>query len=85
MHPEQIKAQLRMKGITPTALADQLGVAQSTMSQVINGKAVSARIRASIAEFIGMPVDVLWPPPKSQPVLRRSRAQMLAVRQRVAA
>jgi len=85
MHPEQIKALLRTKGITPTALADELGIARSTMSQVISGKAMSARIRASIAEFIGVPVEVLWPPPKSQPVLRRSREQMLAVRQRVAA
>jgi len=83
MHPEQIKAHLRMKGTTPTALADEMGVARSSMSLVISGKTVSRRIRAGIAEVIGMPVDVLWPP--SKPVLRRSRAQVQAMRARAAA
>jgi len=73
MHPEQIKALLRTKGISPTALADQLGVAHSSMSQVISGKSVSARIRASIADILGMPAETIWP--ASKPVLRRSRAQ----------
>jgi len=80
MHPEQIKAHLRMKGTTPTALADELGVARSSMSLVISGKTVSQRIRTGIAEVIGIPVDVLWPP--SKPVLRRSRAQVQAMRAR---
>jgi len=83
MHPEQIKAQLRMKGITPTALADELGVGHSGVSQVISGRVVSARIRAKIADILGMPVETLWPAVK--PVLRRSREQIQATRQRVAA
>ncbi|MGC4076887.1 MAG: helix-turn-helix domain-containing protein [Rubrivivax sp.] len=70
MHPEQIKAALRMKGITPTALADELEVASSTMSQVIRGTSVSARIRAAISEKTGIPVSTLWPA-TSKPVLRR--------------
>jgi len=82
MHPEHIKALLRTKGISPTALADQLGVAHSSMSQVISGKSVSARIRASIADILGMPAEAIWP--ASKPVLRRSREQVLVVRQRVA-
>jgi len=85
MHPEQIKAHLRMKGITPTALADEIGVAQSSISQVISGKAVSKRIRVSIAQTLGMSVEALWPPPKSQPVLRRTRSQVQAMRARAAA
>ncbi|MDR3064773.1 MAG: helix-turn-helix domain-containing protein [Comamonas sp.] len=62
MHPEQIKAALRMKGISPTALASEMRVANSSVSQVISGRAVSARIRQRIAEITGMPVDRLWPP-----------------------
>ena len=61
MHPEQIKAEMRMRGITPAALADELGVANSSVSQVISGRAESARIKARIAEVIGKPVGVLWP------------------------
>jgi len=67
MHPELIKAHLRMKGITLTALANELGVAHCSVSLVIRGKDVSKRIRAGIAEAIGMPVDVLWPAPPLQP------------------
>ncbi|MCW8199278.1 helix-turn-helix domain-containing protein [Verminephrobacter aporrectodeae subsp. tuberculatae] len=72
MHPEEIKASMRMKGITPTALADALGVANSSVSQVISGRATSARIAGRIAEIIGKPVTVIWPP-KNAPVLRRMK------------
>ena len=40
MHPEQIKAAMRMKGVTPTALADEMRVSNATMSQVISGRSV---------------------------------------------
>lgn len=60
MHPEQIKAALRMAGTTPTALADDMQVSSSAMSQVISGRAVSARIRARISQITGIPVDTLW-------------------------
>ena len=80
MHPEQIKAAMRMKGITPTALADELGVANSTVSQVISGRSVSARIRERIAAITGHSVEVLWPAATRRPVLRRTRAQIAASR-----
>ena len=82
MHPEQIKAALRMKGVTPTALADELGVANSTVSQVISGRSVSARIRRAISRITGHSVDVLWPPANSRPSLRRSRAVIAAARRK---
>lgn len=77
MHAEEIKAALRMKGVTPTALADELGVSTPTMSQVISGRSVSARIRGRIAEVLGKTVDDIWPPSK-KPVLRRTKAQLAA-------
>ncbi len=80
MHPEQIKAALRMKGITPTALADEMGVSNGTMSQVISGRSVSARIRARIASITGYSVEAMWPPESRRPVLRRTRAQVAAAR-----
>lgn len=80
MHPEQIKAAMRMKGITPTALADEMGVSNSTMSQVISGRSVSARIRERIAAVTGYTVDAMWPPSARRPVLRRTRAQVVAAR-----
>ena len=79
MHPEQIKAAMRMKGVTPTALADEMGVSNGTMSQVISGRSVSARIRTRIASITGYSVEVLWPS-TNRPTLRRTRAQVAAAR-----
>ena len=80
MHAEQIKAAMRMKGITSAALADEMGVANATVSQVISGRAVSARIRGRIAAITGYSVDTLWPPANHRPALRRTRAQVAAAR-----
>ena len=85
MHPEQIKAAMRMKGITPTALADEMGVANATVSQVISGRSVSARIRARIAAITGYSVEALWPAADQRPTLRRTRAQVAAARAGAAA
>lgn len=68
MHPEEIKAALRMRGVTPAALADELEVAPSTMSQVISGRSTSARVMGRIAAIIGEPVTTIWPP---KPTLSR--------------
>lgn len=80
MHPEQIKAAMRMKGVTPTALADEMRVSNTTMSQVISGRSVSARIRKRIAEITGYSIEALWPVSSVRPVLRRTRAQVAAAR-----
>ena len=61
MHPEQIKAEIRMRQTTPAAIADELRVSRTAVGQVINGKATSARIAKHIAGLLGMPVTVLWP------------------------
>lgn len=73
MHPEEIKAAIRMKGTTPTAIAEEEGVSRSMVSHVINGNAKSARIQVRIAQIIGKPVVAIWPP-KNKPVLRRMKA-----------
>lgn len=70
MHPEQIKAAIRMSGTTSAVLAEELGVSRSSFAIVIHGRGTSARIKACIAKAIGEPVDVIWPP-KATPVLRR--------------
>lgn len=76
MHPEQIKAAMRMKGTTPSALADEMGVANSTVSQVISGRSVSARIQKRISEVTGHAVEVLWPSSNRPKSLRRSKKQV---------
>ena len=76
MHPEEIKAAVRMKGITPSAIADELKVSRSMVSHVINGVAKSARIADRIAEIVGKPKTEIWPDAK--PVLRRKKAKAWA-------
>ncbi len=77
MHPEEIKAAIRMKGTTPTAIAEELGVSRSMVSHVINGNAKSERIAQRIAQITGKTVDAIWPP-KNKPALRRTRVQVTA-------
>lgn len=72
MHPEEIKAQLRMRRVTLTALADSLGVSRSMVSHVICGKARSARIQRRIGELLGKNVNAIWPP--VQPLRRTGSA-----------
>lgn len=61
MHPELIKAHLRIGGMSPAALADELGVSKVTVSQVIAGKAVSRRIAERISQLTSKPLAELWP------------------------
>ncbi|OJX33628.1 MAG: hypothetical protein BGO75_05210 [Burkholderiales bacterium 68-20] len=82
MHPEEIKAAMRMAGTTPAMLCDELQVAASSVSQTISGHIKSKRIQSRIAQIIGKPVEVIWP---NQVVLRRSRAQIDAQRAQAAA
>ncbi|KAA9180625.1 transcriptional regulator [Delftia sp. BR1] len=82
MHPEEIKAGMRMAGITPAMLCDELGVAASSVSQTISGHIKSKRIQSRIAQILGKPIEAIWP---NQVVLRRSRAQIDAQRARAAA
>lgn len=77
MHPEQIKAELRIAGTTISIVADELLVAQATVSQVVHGRSNSRRIKERIAEIINRPVDEIWEPKKS---LNRSREEIQAQR-----
>lgn len=70
MHPEQIKATLRMQGFTLVMLAEEMGVSRSMVSHVINGHARSAAIQQRIADLLGCTVESLW---VARPSLRRGR------------
>ena len=81
-HPEEIKAALRMKGVTLTALAEQAGVSRSMVTHVIHGHTRSANVMERIAKIVEKPVDSLWSP---KPVLRRTQVQVTAARAGAAA
>lgn len=75
MHPEEIKAAIRMKGTTPAAIADEMKVSRTSLSQVIHNKGTSQRIRTKIADIIGLPEKAIWPP---EPSLRRANKSKTA-------
>jgi len=77
MHPEEIKAALRMSGWTQVMLADELNVSRSSVAQAIAGGAHSARIQQRISDILGKPAKAIWP---SQVALRRNREQINAQR-----
>lgn len=77
MHPEEIKAAMRMAGVTPAMLADEMKVAAASVSQAIHGQIRSVRIQSRIAQIIGKPLKVIWP---SQVTLRRTRREVDAQR-----
>ena len=61
MHPELIKANLRMKGVNPTDLGRSLGVTHTCVAHVISGRGISARVAQRISEVTGISTDKLWP------------------------
>ena len=60
MHPEEIKAALRIKGVTLTALALELGLSRSMVTHVIYANARSRRVEERIAKVIGKPDSAIW-------------------------
>ena len=77
MHPELIKAEMRMKGVTPAALADSMGITRPSVSSVINGQQKSMPVMKAVAEVIGKPFDLVWPPKKVSG-MRRNKAKAVA-------
>lgn len=61
MHPEQIKAAIRMTGTTPTDLGRSLGVTHTCVSHVIHGRGISERVARRICEVTGLSAAKLWP------------------------
>lgn len=61
MHHEDIKASIRKSGTSPAALARSLKVTSTTVSNVIRGNTVSARIAKRISQVTGMKFSELWP------------------------
>jgi Ner family transcriptional regulator len=61
IHPEDIKAALRKKGLTQQAIADELGVSGTAINFVITDHSRSRPIAEFIAAKIGLSVDEIWP------------------------
>lgn len=65
---------LRELGITSTELASVLDVRKSYISGLISGRELSVKNEARIAQYLGVPVDYLFP--------QRSPAELAVLRER---
>lgn len=61
MHPEDIKAAMRKRGVKPSELARHLGVSSASVTSTLRGRTRSRRIADAVAKIVGLPVDTLWP------------------------
>lgn len=60
LSPKDIKKLLIDKEISGRQIGMRLGLSNSTVSQTINHRIKSERVRKGIAECLAMPYDLLW-------------------------
>jgi len=53
MHPADIQAELKKRGITQKAIAEELGVSMFHVSEIINQHRISDRVMKAISKKIG--------------------------------
>jgi lambda repressor-like predicted transcriptional regulator len=54
MHPADIQARLKKRGLTQKQVAEKIGVCEMVVSKVINGLIVSDRVMRAVSAEIGM-------------------------------
>ncbi len=59
--PLEIKAELILKNVKQSDIAQSLGVSSAMVTSVIKNKRVSKRVRKAIATAIGENVADIWP------------------------
>ncbi len=57
----EIKILMLRKKITQAQIARRLRIKPSTVCNVIKGTAESKRVKKTIAEVLGVPIETLWP------------------------
>lgn len=83
MHPAQIQAALKMRGVTQAQIAKTTGereLSKTAVYQVIQGRSRSKRIEMRIAEITGLRLADLWPQWYGPKASRRS-APVLSIAQ----
>jgi Ner family transcriptional regulator len=57
---QEVKAEMVLKRVSQTQIADSLGITPGTVSAVINGHRKSKRVQRAIAEALGLKYETLW-------------------------
>lgn len=57
----KVKSLMMLKGLRSKDIAKDLGVTETWVSLVLNGRRRSPRVRQAFADALGMNVEELWP------------------------
>jgi lambda repressor-like predicted transcriptional regulator len=66
MTKTEIRAHILLKGKTLSQLAAEKGTTRQNLWSIVTGRTVSQRWQEVVAEFIGMPVDQVFPVTKEE-------------------
>lgn len=66
MKPNERRAELVRRGVKVASIARELGITGPSVSQVINERRSTPRIKEAIAKAIGKPVDEVFPDPTKE-------------------
>ena len=61
MKPEQIRAELKLKKITQSAIARRLKCSPAHISKVIDGKDTNVKVCVFISDKIGKNINIVFP------------------------
>ena len=61
MSPTEIRIKMIQHGVTQAGIARSIGVSPSMVNRVIDGLAISDRVRRGVAEAIQTDVKRIWP------------------------
>jgi len=67
MKPEEIRGHLLLKGKTMKQYAEMIGTSRQNVHSIVSGRTKSEKYRTQLAEFIGLPVDQVFPPTPKEP------------------
>jgi lambda repressor-like predicted transcriptional regulator len=58
---EEIKARLRSEGSNMSSIANDLGLAPSTVQSVVSGRSYSKTVAEAIAQKLSLKISDIWP------------------------
>lgn len=72
MTPNRIQYELKEHGLTQRAIAQQLGVSEMHVSDIVRKRRISDRVMRVVADAIGKPIHVVFPEYYNCPPKRRT-------------
>ena len=72
MTPNRIQYELRERGITQKRIAEEIGVSETSVSDVILRQRISDKVMRAVADRIGKPVQLVFPEYYCKPPKRKT-------------